>query len=493
MDKKRYLKNKILVPLWLCFHCVLLAAFLISLPVRGGINVDSDLFNMLPTSTLGRAMGEADDRLSAYTSRNVFVLVGHEDFKTAKDTASKVYEKIKDSKNFTYVSLYSESGIIEELEDFVHPYRWALLNENNIRLINSEDGAKNFADSSLAKAYSSFTLTSLAYLEEDPFLLDEAAVQNYLAAVQDAGTGMTAKDGVLASHYDGLWYVMIRGSLSKEGAALASSSNGISDIYAACTPLEKDGVRFVYSGTAFHSHKSSNNAMSEITKISVFSLLVVIIMLLVVFKTPVPLFASLASILISIGTAFFATIFIFGKIHIMTLLLGTSLIGSCIDYSLHYFVSWKANKNLKTSSEIREHLIKGCVLSLISTEICYLLLLFAPFNLLKQMGVFSFTGILSSFLTAVCLFPLLPLPQEENRNISFVNLYHSSPKNILPLNAAVCNFFFYCPSRHCYFPKSAFICVVLISGVRGKYTTSQLAFRKSNFPFQSSPITKVSI
>ena len=47
---------------------------------------------------------------------------------------------------------------------------------------------------------------------------------------------------------------------------------------------------------------------------------------------------------------------------------------------------------------------------------------------------------------------------------------------------------------HGFFPSSFLICVVLISGVRGRYTTSTpSSFKKSKCPFQSSPITKVSI
>ena len=73
---------------------------------------------------------------------------------------------------------------------------------------------------------------------------------------------------MLASEYEGKWYVLIRGILSKEGAQLASDSDGIAQIYKVCTPLEKDGVRFVYYGTPFHSHESSNSAQHEITFIS---------------------------------------------------------------------------------------------------------------------------------------------------------------------------------------------------------------------------------
>lgn len=120
-------------------------------------------------------------------------------------------------------------------------------------------------------------------------------------------------------------------------------------------------MRFVFSGTPFHSYKSSANASKEITLISGISILAVIIVLLLIFKTPRPIFCSVCSILISTLTAFMATLGIFGKMHILTLVFGTSLIGSCIDYSLHYFISWKADERLKSGDEIRRKLFRGCL------------------------------------------------------------------------------------------------------------------------------------
>ena len=425
MKKKLTLpqSNRFYVWLYVLFHAVAILPFLIMLASGRGLNLDADLFNMLPRNTESKAMNLADERLSDQTGQSIYILSSHEDFKTAKETAQTVYEQLKDSSKFSMLSLYNDASAIDDINEFVHQYRWNLLNDSQVQKLSSAEAAAQFADNAVISAYSGFTMTSLDYLEEDPFLLDETEVQNYLANIQDAGTAMSSKDGVLASEYEGKWYVLIRGILSKEGAQLASDSNGIAQIYKVCTPLEKDGVRFVYCGTPFHSHESSNSAQHEITFISAVSFSVVIIILIVVFRSPLPLVSSLISILISIGTAFSATHALFGKLHLLTLVFGTSLIGSCIDYSLHFFVNWKANAQLKSGAEIRSHLLRGLSLSLLSTEICYCMLLFAPFNLLKQMAVFSMIGIMSSFLTVVCLYPLLSLPEESKRHLPVLKLY----------------------------------------------------------------------
>lgn len=421
------LQNKHYVLAFAIFHAVVIGAFVLSLLFGEGLNVDSDLFNMLPSSTLGKEMGIADERLTASVSQSVYVLVSHEDFDKAKSTAEEIYNKLKDNDFILSISFNAGTETIDTIEDIVHPYRWNLLDEDTVAKLSTPEGAEDFANNALATAGGFYTLTSLKNLETDPFLLNETITRNYLENIQQAGASLSAKDGVLATQQDGKWYVFLNVMLSKEGAAIATKKNGVSLIYDTCFPLEKDGIDIAFSGVPITSHQSSNNAVFEIGIISSVSLTIVAIILLIIFRNQVPLLASLLSIVISMVTAICATHTVFGKIHILTVLLGTSLIGSCIDYCLHFFMNWKGNLLLNSGAEIRTHLRKGLVLSLCSTVICYIILLFAPFNLLKQMGVFSSIGIFSSFLTVTCIYPMFKLPKTEKRSIPMLKLYHRSP------------------------------------------------------------------
>lgn len=399
---------------WIIFHAAVLVFFLATvISLKGNVVIDADLFNMFPRPFQEEGVRIADEQLSSIVGQNVFILVENEDFNTARQVAVQVYEKLQTSDKFSSVTLYSDLNELSEVQDFVYDYRWNLLTQDQIDLINSDDGAQVFAQNALMQAFSPFNIISLDNIDTDPFMLAETNINNFLNAVQKAGTAMTAKDSVLASYTDGKWYVMIRGILTKDGAAVASKNNGITEIFNACTPLEKDGTRFVYSGTPFYSHESSNAATKEITIISTVSMLVVIILLLIVFRSPLPILCSVCSILVSILVAICTTLAVFHKMHILTLVFGTSLIGSCIDYSLHYFTQWAGNVNLKSGSEIRKHLMSSLGMAIISSELCFAILLFAPFNMLKQMSVFSLSGLMSSFLTAIAVYPKIPLPKER--------------------------------------------------------------------------------
>ena len=424
MKNKSLLLNKNYLPAWIIYHAAVLVFFVITLiAFPGKVGIDSDLFNLVPKSISMASVKKADDKMMAVTSQNIFILVANEDFKEAKRVAEKVYGQLDGSKNFESVSLYSDVGAMSEITDFLYENRWNLIDEKTADdILSSQDAAADFAMNALAQAYSGFTMLPLDNLESDPFLITEYNLHNYLGAVQNAGTAMSVKDGVLASHFDGKWYVMIRGILSVSGAKLASKNNAITEIYAACNSVNNDGTSdgttFVFSGTPFHSHESSNSASREISIIATVSMLVVIVLLIFIFRSVKPLLFSVGAILLSVGAAFIATLAVFHKMHVITLVFGTSLIGSCIDYSLHFFTHWAGNQKFNSGKEIKNHILSGLLMAIISTGICFAILLFAPFTILKQMSLFCLTGLISSFLTTVAIYPYIKLPAERG-NVRF--------------------------------------------------------------------------
>ena len=421
-DSFNNLSQKKLLVTWILYHSAVALFFLISLLIfRGKIGIDSDLFNMVPKSISMASVKKADDKMMSVTSQNVFVLVADEDFDKAKGVAEAVYAELKDSRNFESISLYNDVSAMGEITGFLYKYRSYLIDEETAdKILNDQDAAEDFAMEALSKAYGGFTMLPLDDIDTDPFLLTEYHLQNYLTSLQNAGTAMSVKDGVLASKFEDKWYIMIRGVLSPAGSKLASKNNAITEIYKACDKFPE--ATFVFSGTPFHSHESSNSASREISIIATVSMLAVIILLIFIFRSVRPLVYSVGSILISLGVAVLATLAVFHKMHVITLVFGTSLIGSCIDYSLHFFTHWAANKELKSSVEIRNHIFSGLLMAIISTGICFAILLLAPFTILKQMSFFCLTGLISSFLTTIAIYPYIKLP-EERGNVRFTGAF----------------------------------------------------------------------
>lgn len=424
---------------WLIFHIGVAVLLVISYSYENGkFSLDSDLFNMMPKPFEEESLKKANETLMQKLSKVAIVLSADKDFEKAKAGAERIYEKLNGSPCFVSVMLNTDTVDIKEIADFFYKYRFDLLDDETIKAIEN-GGAEDFAQEAVSRIYSPFTMLPLDNIDSDPFMLAEHNLQKYLEVLEHSGTALRPKDGVLAAEKNGLWYVMIKTELSPKGAALASMDNGITEIYDICGKIKAEtGTRCVVSGGTFHSHKSSNSASEEIKIISIISMIIVILMLTLVFRSATPIILSLISIFFSLFSAAALTFAVFGKVHLVTLVFGTSLIGSSIDYSLHYFVHASGNTNLKSGGEIRSKLLPGLTMAIISSSVCFLALIFAPFNLLKQMSLFSVTGLVSSFLTTTAIFPYVPLP--ENRVVRGVGLFEKGFAFAKKINgkAAIC-------------------------------------------------------
>jgi predicted exporter len=410
-------KSRILAAAWIAVHLGLVLSLAVCAICGRRFAIDTNLFNILPQD--GRSLGEADKRLSEKTGRNFFVLVSASEFADAKKTALSLGGMLGTDDAFEKISVSADSSVVDSLRKFAFRSRFRLLDKETIELLSEKNGPRMIADSSLTQVYGAFSFASLDDLERDPFLLSSIVQQSFMERALENGTSFSIKDGVLATRYNDRWYVMARGTLSAKGAAISSSHSGVKKIYEACGSLEKDGVEFVYSGVPFHSYESSTSAQTEISAISTVSMILVLILLIVLFRSVMPVALSMISIAVSALTAFASSLLVFGGMHILTFVFGTTLIGTCLDYSVHFFINRTANRKVSTGEQVRTYLFRGLTLSLASTEICYLVLLASPFTLLKQVAVFSFTGILSSYLTVVCLYPLLP-PAKKQHDIHLI-------------------------------------------------------------------------
>lgn len=417
--KLNILKNNRFQALWIAVHGLVFLVLGVLFLCGTKFKINTNLFDILPKSNSSREVSKADGVINGKNGRTFVVFAKAVDFETAKTKAAELYDLLASDKNrssFEELNLNIDATAVSEINDFYFNNRYVLLDEKTSESLYTQEGLDDFIAESQLNIFSGWVNTN--NLEEDPFALGEVSMLNALSKVMSNGTELTMMDGVLYTYKDGMCYVMLRGLLSPSGASITNKDSGVKKIYdcaekvkAACSKDEE--VDFIYSGVPFHSYESSSSAQKEITVISVVSMVLIILLCLYIFRNVLPVVCSVGAITVSAVFALSSVLVVFGEIHILTFVFGTTLIGTCLDYSVHFFVRWNSDLELSDGKAVRSHLLKGLSLSLLSTEICYLLLCFAPFALLKQVAVFSFTGILSSYLTVLCLYPLLKNPKKK--------------------------------------------------------------------------------
>lgn len=454
--KNNFIKQHKFQTLWIAIHSIVFVMMAILFLCGKRYRINTNLFDILPQSNNSREVSKADSVLSTKTGRMFIVLAKAKDG-TAKIAAEKLVEKLikkkdadnanstlkaRGSKTFEEISLTVDQDVMNEIHDYYFNNRYFLLDEASAEQLSDNEGIAEFIDDANLNIYGGWC--SVDNIDRDPFLLGESELMMALNKLMANGTAMNLSDDVLSCYYKDNCYVMIRGVLTPEGVSITNKNSGIKQIYEAAEEVKaelnkksdaettsdsKSGdseIDFIFSGVPFHSYESSTSAQFEISLISTVSLILIILICIYFFRNGIPVVCSVGAILMSALIALCSVLVVFGEIHILTFVFGTTLIGTCLDYSVHFFVRWKADRALDDGEQIRKKLFKGLTLSLVSTEICYLLLMFAPFALLKQVAVFSFSGILSSYLTSVCLYPMIkPCVKKEIGNIkgktSFVN------------------------------------------------------------------------
>jgi predicted exporter len=395
--------------LWLACHLALAAAVVAVLAARGVPKINAGFLEMLPQSggTGTFSTAKAARALSNNQSRSVVALAAAADFERARDAAAELYRDFSASPYFESLTFFVDDAAAAELTAFLYDHRYALLDADTRALLES-GGAGRVARDALASVYGAFTLAPLENLVGDPFMLTGRELNAYLALAAKSGGGFSPVGDVLAAEREGRGFVMLRGTLTEAGASFSAKENGVQFMrsrIAACT-RNFPGVDVYVSGVPFHSFESSANAKKEISLISSISLALIIALFACYFRSLIPALISALAAALAVATGFGAALVFFRSPHLITLVFGTTLIGTCVDYSIHYFAH--LYREAQSGADVRRRIGKGITLGFVSTEICFLLLLAAPFGILKQFAVFSLFGMASSYLSVMFLFPCLP-------------------------------------------------------------------------------------
>ena len=415
---------------WLALHAAVFLALAICFVAGRKIFVNTNLFDILPQSSEAKAAARADDALTQKSARQFFVLARCKSFEGAKKAASLFAEELlkadqeaaaaePKNKIFESLSFEASSLSLDQIFEWQYKNRFLLLDKETVQKINQGGGVDELKELALQKAFGAFSLTPLEFVDGDPFFLADLELQNLIERLSNTGTSLALRDGVLAAEYNGEHYVMVRGALTQKGASVTSKKNGVQTIYdcanrvAASSDFGQEKISFVFSGSPFHSHKSATSAQRQVAAISALSMLAVVVLLLLVFRSARPLLFSVGAITLSAAFGLGTELLVFGQIHILTFVFGTTLIGTCLDYSLHFWTRAYFCQEALLGAQAMKKIFKGLALSFASTEVCYLIMLLAPFALLKQISVFCFAGILSAFATTVLFYPALSVPQKK--------------------------------------------------------------------------------
>ncbi len=348
-------------------------------PVEAGI-----LSAILTDSQEDKLLMSLSDK---YSSR-INILFESDDYDSIEDAKEEFLEELDKSK----LKMDDYSTILDDYKQYPHnfltPQTRQLLKEKKYDI---------FEKQSLEKLYNPMGITILAP-NEDPFVV----FSEYLMSLK----GNSYSESELIEH-GGKYYEFVTLDFKKE---IAHSTELLNVEMAKIVKLQEKlskksdnkDTKIYITGVPIHSYNASSKSILEINLICILSSLFVISLCYFYFRSAKILIPILSSIGFGVLCGFLATTLVFPKIHILTFVFSTTLIGICLDYSLHYFVE-------SDSSKISKALAKSLAVSIIAAVGAFLALLFSNVGLLKQIAVFTSAGLLSVYLLVVLFFPLIKL------------------------------------------------------------------------------------
>ncbi len=277
-------------------------------------------------------------------------------------------------------------------------YRYQLLDAQT-RLTLSKN-PKDLISQNLEILYSPIGQMQAANLERDPLLL----FSRYFDAQNPIKLNL--EQGIVVLHDQQQYWALLITELNDSNLQLDKLETLLDLVNSSQAQVQAAGGELMVTGMPLFTAHGSQSAKQEISTVGIGSSVGILLVMLLTFRSPRPLLLSFLAIGSGMFAALVVSILFFGKIHIITLVFGASLIGVADDYALHFFCDSFGSKDWNPRRGLK-FILPGLAIGLLTNLLSYAGLGFSPFPGLQEVALFSAIGLLVAWLTVVLLFPLL--------------------------------------------------------------------------------------
>ena len=378
----------------LIFVCVIYSY----LKITSGNSFESNVLGLLPDKLIPVENQKVSDQLKKQVERRFIILLKGESSTEGLELAKTLKEQIQTVPGIMISAPDSRRGKI--IKDFYFPFRHQLLSQemrNQLLTLSPQQIANN----RLQTLYSPVRSYSPYQLGDDPFNLGG----NWIQSIVSFDSRFVATEIPSVTEEKEAWY-LIYGELQLSPFELGLQKHLLSLLEDFKKQHASQKLEVLTSGLVFHAAHAAKVAQSEISTVGFGSLLAIVALVLIVFRSIKNFFFVLFILASSSLFAISVTWLFFDKVHLVTIAFGSTLLGLAADYSFHFLVKMRATGS---ALKAREILFKGLILSCLSSVAAYLLQLFSPFPGLQQFAVFVASGLVAGCIT-VMIFGVLYKP-----------------------------------------------------------------------------------
>lgn len=384
---------------WLFLSLLLAVVALAAWQWRDGAPLSANLMELVPGTSPDALEVRAEQRMQEPLNREMLVLVGHADRQQALTMAQRLGEQWQASGLFETVQ-WNLQADLPALRKQLLQGRLAMLSADDRQLLSEHpDAFIQQRVQALFDPFNGFTLVP----SQDDWLGLTGRIQN--SQPKHGAVQLDIGSGALVAEADGKSWVMLRARTTGNAFDMNLPLQVAELLQHSREQAAKGDVQLLAASGLLYAANGQQQATREMTWVGGGATVGILLLLLLAFRRWGVL---LAFVPVLVGMLFgaVACVALFGHMHVMTLVLGSSLIGVAVDYPLHYLSKSWSLKPWRSWPALRLTL-PGLTLSLITSVIGYLALAWTPFPALTQIAVFSAAGLLGAYLSAVCLLPAL--------------------------------------------------------------------------------------
>jgi predicted exporter len=366
---------------------------------RGAPPLSANLMELVPGTAPDPLELRAEQRIQEPLNREMLVLVGHADRQQAIAMAQQLGERWQASGLFEKVQWNLQADLPALRTQLLHG-RLAMLSEADRQQLIEQPQA--FIQQRVQALFDPFTGFSLVPSQDD-WLGLTGRIQN--SQPQRGAVQLDIGSGALIADADGKSWVLLRARTQGNAFDMHLPLQVAELLKQSREQAAQANVQLLAASGLLYAAAGQQQATREITWVGGGATVGILLLLLFAFRR---FRVLLAFVPVLVGMLFgaVACVALFGHMHVMTLVLGSSLIGVAVDYPLHYLSKSWSLKPWHSWPALRLTL-PGLTLSLATSCIGYLALAWTPFPALTQIAVFSAAGLLGAYLSAVCLLPAM--------------------------------------------------------------------------------------
>jgi len=361
-----------------------------------------DILALLPADEQAPEVDAATRKLADAMSRQIIVMLGAPDWSTTLKVATEFREALDASAAGLQEQAIATATQMQQAIAAYRPWRDRLLTPRQHEWLESA-ADEALVQEALAALYRPGAGPRLSSWGSDPLSL-----WAQWWATRASESPAQPRDGVLWLEADSQQWAVLIFETTESAFSLTGEpvyGHALEHAWLQATKTAPEAV-WIRTGVPLHAEAGATQASREINLIGWGSLAGVVALSWLAFRSLRAIALVAASLIIACAVALSATAWLFGEVHLITLIFGASLVGVAEDYGIHYF----ANRLGRPAAEpisLMATLLPALVVALSTSVLAYAALGITAFPGLRQMAFFSAIGLVAALITVVAWFPFI--------------------------------------------------------------------------------------